>query len=77
MATAREPLHLDEINFLQWNIVDIPTSFIWIIIFCNGPFKYGSGGIFKPLSLMQNLHHSTWDHTILYADRSLENELLL
>jgi hypothetical protein len=23
---------------------------------------------------MQNLHHWTWDHDILYADRSLENE---
>jgi hypothetical protein len=26
---------------------------------------------------MQNLHESTWDHTILYADRSLKDEQLL
>jgi hypothetical protein len=26
---------------------------------------------------MQNLHYSTWDHEILYADRSLKDEQLL
>jgi hypothetical protein len=26
---------------------------------------------------MQNLHQSTWDHKILYADRYLEDEQLL
>jgi hypothetical protein len=25
---------------------------------------------------MQHLHQSTWDHTILYADRSLEDKQL-
>jgi len=55
MATTHEPLHLDKRSFVQWKIVDIPTSFILIIIFFNGPFEYGDGGIFKLLRWMQNL----------------------
>jgi hypothetical protein len=43
----------------------------------SAPFEYDYGGIFKLLKWMQNLHHSTWDHKILYADRSLEDEQLL
>jgi hypothetical protein len=50
--------------------VDIPTNFILIIIFFNEPFEYGDGGIFKLLRWMQNLHHLTWDHEILYADKT-------
>jgi hypothetical protein len=57
--------------------VDIPTSFILIINFFTGPFEYGDGGIFKLFRWMQNLHQSTWDHNILYADRWLEDEQLL
>jgi hypothetical protein len=49
MATPHEPLHLDKLSFEQWKIVDIPTSFMWIIILFNGPFEYGDGGIFKLL----------------------------
>jgi hypothetical protein len=30
-----------------------------------------------PLSWMQHLHHSTWDHEILYSDSSLKDEQLL
>jgi hypothetical protein len=26
---------------------------------------------------MQNVHHSTWDHAILYADRVSKDELLI
>jgi hypothetical protein len=74
MAATHELLHLDERSFVQRKIVDIPTSFIWIIIFCNRPFEYGNGGILKLLRWMQNLHYSTWENTILYADRSLEDE---
>jgi hypothetical protein len=77
MVTAHEPLHLDKHSFVEWKIVDIPTSFIWIIIFFNGPFEYGDDGIFKLLRCMQNLHHSMWDHKVLYADRSLEDGQLL
>jgi hypothetical protein len=57
--------------------VHIPTSFIWIIIFFNGPFEYGDSGIFKLLRWMQNLDQTTWDHEILYADRSSMNKQLL
>jgi hypothetical protein len=31
----------------------------------------------KLLRWMQNLHQSTWDHEILYADRSSKDEQLL
>jgi hypothetical protein len=56
----------------------ILTSFIWIIIFFNGPFEYGDGGIFKLLRWMQKFRLSTWDHEILYADKSsMEKQLLV
>jgi hypothetical protein len=77
MATIHEPLHLDKRSFAQWKITDIPTSFVWIIIISNGPFEWGNGGIFKLLRWMQNLHQSTWDHKMLYAHISLEDEQLL
>jgi hypothetical protein len=32
---------------------------------------------FKLLRWMQNLHQSTWDHEILYTDRSSKDEQLL
>jgi hypothetical protein len=59
MATTRELLHLllDERSFVQWKIVDIPTSFILIIVFFNGPFKYVDCGIFKLLRYMLNFYH--------------------
>jgi hypothetical protein len=75
-VATHDPLHLDKRSFLQWKIMDINTSFIWIIIFFNGTFEYGDGGIFKLLSWMQNLHKSKWDHNILYSNRSSEEELL-
>jgi hypothetical protein len=45
--------------------------------FLISPSEYGGGGIFKLLRWMQNLHQSSWDHEILYDDRSLENKQLL
>jgi hypothetical protein len=77
MATTHEPLNLDERRFVQWKVVDMPTSFIWIIIFCSGPFQYGDGGICKLLRWMQYLNNATWDHNILHADRCLEDQRLL
>jgi hypothetical protein len=77
MATTHELLHIDKRSSVQWKKMDIPTSFIWMIISFNGPFEYGDGGIFILLRWMQNLHQSTWDHTILYANKSLEDEQLL
>jgi hypothetical protein len=76
-ATTHEPLHLGKLSFIQWKIVDIPTSFFWIIIFFNRPFEYGNGGIFELLMWMQNLHQSMWDHRILCADRYLNDKQLL
>jgi hypothetical protein len=55
MATTYEPLHLDKRSFVLWKIMDIPTSFIWIIIFFNAPLGYGDGGIFKLQRWIQNL----------------------
>jgi hypothetical protein len=46
IAATHEPLHLDKRGFIQWKIVDILTSFIWIIISFNRPFGYADGGIF-------------------------------
>jgi hypothetical protein len=77
MATTHEPLHLDKQSFVQRKMVDIPTSFILIIIFFNEPFEYGDGGIFKLLRWTQNLHQSTRGHKIMYVERSLEDEQLL
>jgi hypothetical protein len=45
--------------------------------FLQRPSENGEGGIFKLLRWMKNLHHSTWDHRMLYAGRSLEVEQLL
>jgi hypothetical protein len=56
MVTKHEPLHLYKRSTVQWKIVNILTSFIWIITFFDGPVKYGDGGIFKLLRWMQNLH---------------------
>jgi hypothetical protein len=33
----------DTWGFVQWNIVDTPASFIWIIIFFHWAIKYGDG----------------------------------
>jgi hypothetical protein len=33
MEKTYDPLYLDKWSFVQWKIMDIPTSFIWIIIF--------------------------------------------
>jgi hypothetical protein len=56
---------------------DIPTSFVWIIIFLDRPLEYGDSGIFKLLRWMQNLHQSMWDHEILYANSSSDAGQLL
>jgi hypothetical protein len=41
MESTHEPLHLDKLSFERRQIIDIPTSFIWIIIFLDGAFEYG------------------------------------
>jgi hypothetical protein len=42
METAHELLLLEKWNFVQWKIMDIPTSFILNLIFFAGVFEYGS-----------------------------------
>jgi hypothetical protein len=65
---------LEERSYVQWELVDTPTSFIWVIISSNIPFECGDGGIF--MMWLQRLHQSTWYHKILWGDRALEEEQL-
>jgi hypothetical protein len=46
METTHEPLHLDKWTLLQKEIMDIPISFVWIIILFDAVFKYGDGAKF-------------------------------
>jgi hypothetical protein len=41
LNTTHEPLYLDKWSFVWWKIMDIPTTFIWIVIFFDGAFEYG------------------------------------
>jgi hypothetical protein len=59
LQTTHEPLHLGKQSLVQLKIMDIPTSFTWIIILGGRAFEYGDGGILK---LMQTLGETTWDH---------------
>jgi hypothetical protein len=70
-------LHLDKRSLVQWRIMDRPTSFVWIIIFLKGPSECGGGEIFKLVRWMKNLYQSTWDHEILYCDKSSKDKQLL
>jgi hypothetical protein len=56
MKTAHEPLYLDKWSFVQWKIMDIPTSFTWIVIFFDRAFEYG-GGLNFEVMLGQTLYH--------------------
>jgi hypothetical protein len=40
MQIIYEPFHLNKLRFVQWKIVDIPTSFIWIIFLFDGALEY-------------------------------------
>jgi hypothetical protein len=77
MVTTHEPLLLDKRKFCTVKDHRQTFTFISIFIFFWRPFEYGDGGIFRLLRWIQNLHQSTWDHNILYADRSSEDEQLL
>jgi hypothetical protein len=43
VETNHEQLHSDKQSFVQWQIMDIPTIFIWIIVFLDGTLEYGGG----------------------------------
>jgi hypothetical protein len=42
---THEPLYLDLWSSVHWKIMDINTTFIWVIFF-DGDFKYGGGSTF-------------------------------
>jgi hypothetical protein len=45
--TTHEPFYLlDKWRLVEWKIVDIPTSFVWIIVLFNEVFQYGDGAKF-------------------------------
>jgi hypothetical protein len=46
METTHETFHLDKWSLAQSKIMDILTSFIWIIILFDRDFKYGDGAKF-------------------------------
>jgi hypothetical protein len=46
MKTTHEPLYLDTLNLVQWKIMGIPTSFIWIIILFDKSFEHDVGAKF-------------------------------
>jgi hypothetical protein len=70
METTYELFNWGKQSLLHWKIVDIITSFIWLIIFFVGTFEFDYCKIFKLLRWIQNLHQSIWDNEILYADSS-------
>jgi hypothetical protein len=41
MDRTHDPLHLAKWSFVHWKMMDIHTSFIWIIIFFDGAFECG------------------------------------
>jgi hypothetical protein len=46
METTHELMHLDKWSFVQWKVMDITASFVWIFIFFHGAFEYGDGAKF-------------------------------
>jgi hypothetical protein len=46
VETTHEPFHLDKWTLVYKKIMDIPTSFIWIIILFDAVFKYDDGAEF-------------------------------
>jgi hypothetical protein len=46
VETTHGQLHLDKWIFVQYEIMDIPVSWIWIIILFEELFKYGDGAKF-------------------------------
>jgi hypothetical protein len=43
MKTINKLLHLDKRSLARLKIMDIPTSFIWIVILSDEAFKYDDG----------------------------------
>jgi hypothetical protein len=62
VETTHEPLHLDKWTSVQEEIMDIPITFIWIIILLHAVFKYGDGAEFWGCVAINN---SVWNSVIL------------
>jgi hypothetical protein len=45
MEITHEPLHLDKRRLVQWRIMDLATSFVWITIVFVWTFEHGVSGI--------------------------------
>jgi hypothetical protein len=56
MSTSHESLYLGKESFVQWKVVDVPTSFILNIIFFDKAFEYAGGGNFVVM-FGQTLNH--------------------
>jgi hypothetical protein len=46
VGTTHEPLHLAKWTVVLGKVMDVPTSFIWIIILFDAVFKYDDGAKF-------------------------------
>jgi hypothetical protein len=46
MAITHEPLNLGRGSSLQWSIMGLPTSFIWIVVSFDEVFEYGDSAKF-------------------------------
>jgi hypothetical protein len=47
MVAAHIPLHLDKCGLVHKKIIDIPKSFIWIVILFDEGFEYDDGAKFR------------------------------
>jgi hypothetical protein len=77
METIHEPWHLHNRSLVQWKYYGHTYK-----LYLNNYFLQLTVWIwlwwdFKLQRWMQNLHQSTWDHEILYADRSSEDEQIV
>jgi hypothetical protein len=46
METTHEPLLLDKLSLVQWKIMGISASRVWIIVFFDEALKCGDGAKF-------------------------------
>jgi hypothetical protein len=74
MATTHEPCtSTNEVWYNERSWTDLQVLFesllpLMVLL------EYGDGGVFKLLRWMKNLQKSAWNHKILYADKSSDDE---
>jgi hypothetical protein len=74
MEITRELLHLDKWSLEQQNIMEVHTSFVWIIIFFGEALKCGDGAKFWGY-VCQTLNHSEQNSVIFLQCHILVNYL--